>query len=173
MFKAFTENISTFLGGEKPADEEGSVEAKAKDESELGPESDAAQGQPDQGTSDTDKGSGEGQNSHSAPEKSGGKVPPPRPKPPLTPATSLCKPDASTEGDSEKPTSESGASGGSGPGSVTGGDDTGSTTESETAKKDKIDEKLDEVAGKAKEWGSKLFLSTLPCTFLSNHQQNL
>lgn len=146
MFKAFTKNISSFMGvGEGKAEEEGQASENTTAAND------------DQSTRDdqTSKPTEENGIEKIESEKKGSKVPPPRPAPPLTPASSVCKPDTP-------------------PGTPKHGEDADNdikidndhVAESENmeagesgkfdadGKKDKVDERLEEVAEKAKQWGS-------------------
>lgn len=129
MFKAFTDNISSLIGGK----EKESEEKATSDEGVTNQEVSAGDTQLSTETDDT-----------TSEEKVGGKVPPPRPAPPLTPASSVCKPDTPPP----SPTKST---------PTTGDDDAAETPDTDTdtgTKKDKMDEKLEQVTEKAKAWGS-------------------
>lgn len=146
MFKAFTDNLSSFIGEAKPADQSAAVAAEKKDDDsktaidESQQSGDKEHKSEDGGATDTKddiQTSSDGQEAADSQRKIS-KVPPPRPNPPLTPSSSLCRPDTPTEVESSVET----ASG-----------ETPSQADGE--KKDRIDEKLEEVTQKAREWGSK------------------
>lgn len=103
--------------------------------------------------------------SHDQNESSGSKVPPPRPAPPLTPASSISKPDTPPE----TPTKQQGKDETTDVTAAKADGETDSKKDSESVagtensevsdKKDKLDDKLEEVTEKAKQWGSMLSIT--------------
>lgn len=176
MFKAFTDNISSFIGStssDKNEEDRNSTGGKSETSTECASKkvgcetgSTIADGTGSGVTSKDNTATGgivPGQddtaaNSRNDDESSGSfvthkstKVPPPRPNPPLTPASSINKHDDEISIDSRESIQQSSTTvAQEAESSGAGGDSTGD----DSGKKDRIDEKLDEVAGKAKEWGS-------------------
>ena len=149
MFKAFTDNISSFINNATgESGDDGKKSATTTEESSSHPQTESQQQDVPandvttehsgeslskvEGNGDASTTASEGENRRSS------KVPPPRPNPPLTTGASISKEE--NDGDDDKTKTEK----------------SGDTTEQGSdGKKDRLDDKLEEVAGKAKEWGSE------------------
>ncbi|XP_067946153.1 synapse-associated protein 1-like isoform X2 [Watersipora subatra] len=146
MFKAFTDNISSFIGSATGNKSEQGTQKTADDAADVGSSEETA-------TAVT----GEVPDKSSLENKlqTTSKIPPPRPSPPVAAAASVSSDDVPLSPDTSKQTSESttGATSGS-------SDSNQESLAEEVNKTGRKEDNFEDVAEKAKEWGSYLLNMT-------------